>query len=282
MFFEDIISQLQAFWASQGCLVLQPVDIPVGAGTLAPFTALRCLRNTPWSACYVQGCRRPNDGRYGANPNRLAHYYQFQVIIQPALADVQKIFLQSLQALTLNPKENDIRFLEDDWENPSIGAAGLGWEVWLNGLEITQITFFQQLASMPCDLPAIEITYGLERIAMSLQKVNSIFEIAWNKNTTYGDIFLQQEKDMSSVSFDLSDTQFLKTCFEQHLKDAQRFTNANAHTSAYEQCLYASHTFNILHAQGALSVTERENSISSIRSLTRTVGLAYKKSFDHE
>ncbi len=277
MFFEDIISQLQRFWAAQGCVVLQPFDLHVGAGTLAPFTALRSLRPEPWAACYVQGCRRPNDGRYGSNPNRLSHYYQFQVIIQPVPNDVQSLFLRSLEALNLNIKDHDIRFLEDDWENPSIGAAGLGWEIWLNGLEITQCTFFQQLASIPCQTPAIEFTYGLERIAMLIQNVSSVMDIAWNKNLTYGDIFKQQEKDLSQLSFDLADTSFLQLCFQQHLKDATRFLEAGAITSAFEQCLQASHAFNLLHARGALSVTEREHNISAIRNTTRLIGQAYQE-----
>ena len=277
MLFQDIIATLQFFWQKQGCTVVQPLDIPVGAGTLTPHTALRCMLPKPWAACYAQGCRRPNDGRYGHNPNRLSHYYQFQVIIQPTPLDAQTLFLASLKALSIAPDQHDIRFLEDDWENPSIGAAGLGWEIWLNGLEIAQCTFFQKMASIPCDLPALEFTYGLERIAMTLQKVNSVYDIQWSKGVTYGDLFKEHEEDASRYCFDTARIPFLQQAFTEHLQEARTLLDHNITTSAYEQCLFASYVFNLLHARGALSTAEREESLGTLRTLTRAVAQQYRK-----
>lgn len=282
MLFQDIIVNLQTFWQTKGCAVVQPLDIPVGAGTLAPSTALRCMLPKPWSACYVQGCRRPNDGRYGHNPNRLSHYYQFQVIMQPAHADAQGLFLESLEALSIDTKRNDVRFLEDDWENPSIGAAGLGWEIWLNGLEITQCTFFQKMASTACPTPALEYTYGLERIAMFLQNVDCVFDLRWNNTVTYGDLFKEQEQDLSRYCFDHAHIPTLKTLFETHLQEAQRLLAQDIIICAFEQCLFASSVFNILHARGALSTAEREEHIATLRTLSRTVAQHYKRRHGYE
>ncbi|MCY4414085.1 MAG: glycine--tRNA ligase subunit alpha [Alphaproteobacteria bacterium] len=277
MFFQDMISRLKSFWAQQQCVILPSFDLPVGAGTLAPPTALRCLTSTPWSACYVQGCRRPNDGRYGHNPNRLSHYYQMQVVIQPSPLNAQLLFEQSLASLDINMHTNELRFLEDDWENPSIGAAGLGWEIWLNGSEIAQCTFFQQIASVSSELVTLEFTYGLERLAMFLQGVSSIFDIKWNDTYTYGDIFQDQEQDLSRYSFDAANISFLQSSFQGHIKEAEDLLKQGVLIPAYEQCLFASHTFNLLHARGVLSVAERESIIASIRTLTRTIAQAYIK-----
>jgi len=277
MVLQDIIEKLQSFWKQQGCAILHPFDMPVGAGTLTPFTALRCLLPKPWSACYVQGCRRPNDGRYGHNPNRLSHYYQLQIIIQPCPINAQELYIRSLEYLNIPIKKSDLRFLEDDWENPSIGASGLGWEIWLNGLEVTQCTFFQKMASIPCPIPALEFTYGLERIAMLMQNVQSVFDIQWNEHTTYGDLFRESEEDLSQYSFEHANTTALTHAFQQHMNEAQHLLDKNVIVSAYEQCLQASHTFNVLHSRGALSTSERESSIAQIRSLTRIIAQQYRK-----
>ena len=283
--FQNIILNLQSYWAGCGCALLQPYDTEVGAGTFHPATVLRVLGPEPiWKAAYLQPCRRPTDGRYGENPNRLQHYYQFQVIIQPSPNDIQNLYLSSLNAIGLNTKDHDIRFVEDDWESPSLGASGLGWEVWCDGMEITQFTYFQQVGGIEVKPVASEITYGLERLAMFIQKVENVYDLDWDgieKNQggkTYGDIFLQSEKEFSAYNFERSDASILL----QHFVDAEYECNSLLSDNqkllplpAYDQCIKASHIFNLLDARGMISVSERQAYILRVRQMARSCCLAW-------
>ncbi|MEL6448466.1 MAG: glycine--tRNA ligase subunit alpha [Pseudomonadota bacterium] len=277
--FQDLILTLQHYWAARGCVIQQPIDLPVGAGTFHPATFLRSIGPEPWSAAYVQPCRRPTDGRYGDNPFRLQHYYQYQVVIKPSPLDIQELYLDSLRALGVDPAVHDIRFVEDNWESPTLGAWGLGWEVWLNGMEITQFTYFQQAGGLECRPVTGEITYGLERIAMYLQDVESIFDIVWADGPlgriTYGDVFHQNEVEQSAYNFEHADTAALFTAFDQAEADCQRLIEADLPLPAYDQVLIASHTFNLLDARQAISVTERQAYILRVRTLARAVAEAY-------
>jgi glycyl-tRNA synthetase alpha chain len=266
--FQDLILTLQNFWASRGCLILQPYDNEMGAGTFHPATTLRALGPNPWNAAFVQPSRRPTDGRYGENPNRLQHYYQYQVILKPAPSDVQDIYLDSLRAIGLDPNLHDIRFVEDDWESPTLGAAGLGWEVWCDGMEVTQFTYFQQVGGIECDPVCAELTYGLERLAMYVQNVEFVYDLAFNKQFRYGEVFHQSEVEFSAYNFERADTEILF----QHFKDAEKqcrelLAGKALPLPAYDQCIKASHTFNLLQARGVISVTERAAYISRVRAL---------------
>jgi glycyl-tRNA synthetase alpha chain len=277
--FQDLILALQHYWARQGCVLLQPYDMEVGAGTFHPATFLRAIGPEPWRAAYVQPSRRPTDGRYGENPNRLQHYYQFQAILKPSPLELQAIYLDSLRALGLDPLVHDIRFVEDDWESPTLGAWGLGWEVWLNGMEVTQFTYFQQVGGLDCRPVSGEITYGLERIAMYLQEVESVFDLVWTKGppgmVTYGDVFHQNEVEQSTYNFERADTATLFAWFDTCERESQRLIESGLPLPAYEQTLKASHTFNLLDARHALSVPERQRYILRVRSLARAVAQAY-------
>ncbi|MEL6948849.1 MAG: glycine--tRNA ligase subunit alpha [Pseudomonadota bacterium] len=277
--FQDLILTLQHYWAERGCVIQQPIDLPVGAGTFHPATFLRSIGPEPWSAAYVQPCRRPTDGRYGDNPFRLQHYYQYQVVIKPSPLEIQELYVDSLRALGIDPAVHDIRFVEDNWESPTLGAWGLGWEVWLNGMEITQFTYFQQAGGLECRPVTGEITYGLERIAMYLQDVESIFDIVWTDGPlgriTYGDVFHQNEVEQSTYNFEHADTAALFTAFDQAEADCQRLIDADLPLPAYDQVLIASHTFNLLDARQAISVTERQAYILRVRTLARAVAEAY-------
>ena len=271
--FQEIIFKLQKFWSENGCVILQPYDIEVGAGTFHPATTLRSLGTKPWQAAYVQPSRRPTDGRYGKNPNRLQHYYQFQVIIKPSPKDVQKIYLKSLTALGIIYKDHDIRFVEDDWESPTLGASGLGWEVWCDGMEITQFTYFQQMAGFECRPVSAEITYGLERICMYIQNKNNVYDLDWNNyGVKYGDVFLQAEKEFSAYNFEHANTDSLLEQFNKVEQESKDLVDKNLCLPAYDQCLKASHLFNILDARGVISVTERANYINKIRTLAKACG----------
>jgi glycyl-tRNA synthetase alpha chain len=273
--FQQIILNLQAYWDKQGCTLLQPYDMEVGAGTSHTATFLRALGPEPWKAAYVQPSRRPKDGRYGENPNRLQHYYQFQVILKPAPDNILDLYLGSLETLGFDLKENDIRFVEDDWENPTLGAWGLGWEVWLNGMEVTQFTYFQQVGGINCKPITGEITYGLERLAMYLQGVENVYDLEYSPGVKYGDVFLQNEKEQSAYNFEHSDVDFLLTAFNAHEKQAVNLMENQLALPAYEQVLKAAHTFNLLDARGAISVTERAAYIGRIRNLARSVAASY-------
>ena len=281
--FQQIILRLQDYWSQQGCALLQPYDMEVGAGTSHTATFLRALGPEPWKAAYVQPSRRPKDGRYGDNPNRYQQYYQYQVILKPAPSNILELYLGSLEALGFDLKKNDIRFVEDDWENPTLGAWGLGWEVWLNGMEVTQFTYFQQVGGIDCRPITGEITYGLERLAMYLQAVDNIKDIVWTEGLdghtlTYGDIYLQNEKEQSAYNFEHSDADFLFTAFTAHEKQAKHLIEAQLALPAYEQVLKAAHSFNLLDARGAISVTERAAYIGRIRNLARAVAQSYFES----
>ena len=275
MYFQDIIASLNNYWASAGCLVMQPYDMEVGAGTFHPATLLRALGPEPWKAAYVQPSRRPTDGRYGENPNRLQHYYQYQVVMKPSPADEQSTYLQSLEGFGLNLLEHDIRFVEDDWESPTLGAWGLGWEVWLDGMEITQFTYFQQAGSIDLKPVTVEITYGLERIAMYLQKVDSVYTIAWNNEVSYGEIFHQAEKEFSAFNFEHADVPELSRAFSTYEREALKLVEAGLILPAYDYCLKCSHTFNLLDARKAISVAERTRYIGRIRQIARQVAQHY-------
>jgi glycyl-tRNA synthetase alpha chain len=274
-----LILTLQHYWAQQGCVLLQPYDMEVGAGTFHPATFLRAIGPEPWRAAYVQPSRRPTDGRYGDNPNRLQHYYQFQVILKPSPLEIQALYLDSLRKLGIDPLVHDIRFVEDDWESPTLGAWGLGWEVWLNGMEVTQFTYFQQVGGLDCRPVSGEITYGLERIAMYLQDVESVFDLRWIEGpqgvVTYGDVFHQNEVEQSAYNFEQADTQALFAWFETCERESRRLVDAGLPLPAYEQTLKASHTFNLLDARHALSVSERQRYILRVRTLARAVAQAY-------
>ncbi len=275
MYFQDVILSLQKFWARKGCVLLQPYDIEMGAGTFHPATLLRVLGPEPWKTAYVQPSRRPTDGRYGENPNRLQHYYQFQVILKPSPKNVQQLYLRSLNTLGINSLEHDIRFVEDDWESPTLGASGLGWEVWLDGMEITQFTYFQQAGSIELNPVSVEITYGLERISMYLQGIDNVFDLQWNESTTYRDIFHRQEVEQSTYNFEQADVQMLLELFNRYEAEAARIIKNALPVPAYEYCLKCSHTFNILDARGAISVTERTGYIARIRNLARACSKVY-------
>ncbi|MGD9784338.1 MAG: glycine--tRNA ligase subunit alpha [Hyphomicrobiaceae bacterium] len=279
--FQDLILTLQQFWGAQGCVVLQPYDMEVGAGTFHPATTLRALGPRPWNACYVQPSRRPKDGRYGENPNRLQHYYQFQVIMKPSPAEILDLYLQSLDAIGIDTKVNDIRFVEDDWESPTLGAWGLGWEVWCNGMEVTQFTYFQQVGGYDCNPVAGEITYGLERLAMYVQGVDRVFDLNFNGRTdarklTYGDVFLQAEQEYSRYNFEHADTEMLLAHFRDAEKECKSLLAAGTKDTrhelalpAYDQAIKASHIFNLLDARGVISVTERQSYILRVRELSK-------------
>ena len=276
--FQDIILKLQNYWANQGCAILQPYDMEVGAGTSHTATFLRALGPEPWKATYVQPSRRPKDGRYGKNPNRLQHYYQLQVVLKPSPSDILELYLGSLRALGFNLKENDIRFVEDDWENPTLGAWGLGWEVWLNGMEITQFTYFQQVGGIDCKPITGEITYGLERLAMYIQGVDNVYDLIWTDNLKYGDVYLQNEIEQSAYNFEHSDADFLFQAFTAHEKEANHLMTERLALPAYEQVLKAAHSFNLLDARGSISITERAEYIGRIRNLARNVANSYVQS----
>jgi glycyl-tRNA synthetase alpha chain len=276
--FQQIILKLQSYWADHGCALLQPYDMEVGAGTSHTATFLRALGPEPWKAAYVQPSRRPKDGRYGENPNRLQHYYQYQVVLKPAPSNILELYLGSLEALGLDLKKNDIRFVEDDWENPTLGAWGLGWEVWLNGMEVTQFTYFQQVGGIDCKPITGEITYGLERLAMYLQGVDNVYNLTWTDGLTYGDVYKQNEVEQSTYNFEHSDADFLFTAFTAHEKQARHLMEQQLALPAYEQVLKCAHSFNLLDARGAISVTERAAYIGRIRNLARGVALSYFES----
>ncbi|WP_210542223.1 glycine--tRNA ligase subunit alpha [Rhodoferax sp. PAMC 29310] len=276
--FQQIILKLQSYWDVQGCALLQPIDMEVGAGTSHTATFLRALGPEPWKAAYVQPSRRPKDGRYGENPNRLQHYYQYQVVLKPAPANILELYLGSLEALGFDLKKNDIRFVEDDWENPTLGAWGLGWEVWLNGMEVTQFTYFQQVGGIDCKPITGEITYGLERLAMYLQGVDSVYNLKWTDTLSYGDVYLQNEKEQSTYNFEHSDADFLFTAFAAHEKQAKHLIGVQLALPAYEQVLKCAHSFNLLDARGAISVTERAAYMGRIRNLARAVAQSYYES----
>ncbi|MBP6720029.1 MAG: glycine--tRNA ligase subunit alpha [Rhodoferax sp.] len=276
--FQQIILRLQSYWDAQGCALLQPIDMEVGAGTSHTATFLRALGPEPWKAAYVQPSRRPKDGRYGENPNRLQHYYQYQVVLKPAPANILELYLGSLEALGFDLKKNDIRFVEDDWENPTLGAWGLGWEVWLNGMEVTQFTYFQQVGGIDCKPITGEITYGLERLAMYLQGVDSVYNLKWTDTLSYGDVYLQNEKEQSAYNFEHADADFLFHAFGEHEKQAKHLIEVQLALPAYEQVLKCAHSFNLLDARGAISVTERAAYMGRIRNLARSVAQSYFES----
>ena len=277
--FQDLIFTLQQYWSRQGCTVVQPLDLEVGAGTFHPATFLRAIGPEPWSAAYVQPSRRPTDGRYGDNPNRLQHYYQFQVVLKPSPADIQALYLDSLRALGVDPLTHDVRFVEDNWESPTLGAWGLGWEVWLDGMEVTQFTYFQQVGGLECRPVTGEITYGLERLAMYLQGVASVYDLVWSDGprgrVTYGDVFHQNEVEQSKYNFEEADTAALLQWFDVCERESARLVEAGLPLPAYEQVLKASHTFNLLDARRAISVSERHRYILRVRALSRGVAQAY-------
>jgi len=278
--FQGLILALQQYWAEKGCVVLQPLDMEVGAGTFHPATFLRSIGPESWNAAYVQPSRRPTDGRYGENPNRLQHYYQFQVVMKPSPKDLQDLYLGSLERLGINPRVHDIRFVEDNWESPTLGAWGLGWEVWLNGMEVTQFTYFQQAGGIECFPVTGELTYGLERIAMYLQDVDSVYDLVWTvapdgTRITYGDVYLQNEREQSTYNFEHADVPYLFEAFDHCEAECNKLLAANLPLPAYEQVLKASHTFNLLDARHAISVTERQRYILRVRTLARDVAHAY-------
>jgi len=275
--FQEVIMRLHKFWSEYGCVIHQPYDIEVGAGTFHPATALRVIGPEPWNTAYVQPSRRPTDGRYGENPNRLQHYYQYQVILKPAPENSQDIYLESLYALGIDPKEHDIRFVEDDWESPTLGAWGLGWEVWLDGMEITQFTYFQQIGGIDLNPVSLEITYGLERISMYLQEKESVFDLEWNEKVTYGHVHHQGEYEHSKYNFEYSSTQMLFQCFDMFEAECKRLCEENLPWPAYDFCLKCSHVFNLLDARGAISITERTAYIARVRHLASNVARLYAK-----
>jgi len=282
MTFQQLISTLNSYWEKQGCLIVQPYDMEVGAGTFHPATFLCCLGPKPWKAAYVQPSRRPTDGRYGQNPNRLQHYYQYQVIIKPSPKNIQDLYLGSLEAFGLDLKSHDVRFVEDDWESPTLGAWGLGWEVWLDGMEITQFTYFQQVGGIDLDPISVEITYGLERIAMYLQEVDNVYELKWNEYTSYGDVHYKDEVEFSAYNFEYANIETLKDCFEKYEEEAKSLLEKGIVRPAYDQCLKCSHTFNLLEARGAISVSERTAYIARVRHLARAVAKAYVEQLKKE
>ena len=272
--FQDIILQLQHFWASKGCVVMQPYDSEVGAGTFHTATILRSLGSSDWRACYAQPCRRPADGRYGENPNRMQHYYQFQVLIKPSPSNAQELYLESLKSIGINPEDHDIRFVEDDWESPTLGAWGLGWEVWLNGMEVTQFTYFQQVGGIEVNTVPVEITYGLERLAMYIQGVDSVYDLVWARQedgsvVTYGDVFLENEREFSAYNFETANIEMMRAKFDEYEQECHSCLDANLPLPAYDCVLKCSHAFNILDARGALSATERTAFILRVRTIAK-------------
>tara|TARA_B100000674_G_scaffold202344_1_gene165191 strand:+ start:28 stop:903 length:876 start_codon:yes stop_codon:yes gene_type:complete len=277
--FQDAILNLQKYWSKQGCVILQPYDLEVGAGTFHPATTLRSLGTKPWRTAYVQSSRRPSDGRYGDNPNRLQHYYQFQVLIKPSPDNIKKLYLNSLSSLGIKHDEHDIRFVEDDWESPTLGAAGLGWEVWCDGMEITQFTYFQQMAGIECKPVSVEITYGLERLCMFIQNKKNVFDLNWNdQGILYKDIFYQSEKEFSAYNFEYANTDNLFKIFDMMEDEAKALTEKKLSLPAYDQCLKASHVFNILDSRGVISVAQRAEYIARIRELTKIIGKVWVES----
>ena len=268
--FQSLILNLQSYWADHGCVILQPYDMEMGAGTFHPATTLRALGPEPWSAAYVQPSRRPTDGRYGENPNRLQHYYQFQVILKPSPQEVQDLYLESLYRLGINEELHDIRFVEDDWESPTLGAWGLGWEVWCDGMEVSQFTYFQQVGGIDCNPVAVELTYGLERLAMYIQGVENVYDLDWNgRGVKYGDVYLRAEKEFSAHNFEHANTEMLAREFEDAEQECQLLLGAHLALPAYDQCIKASHRFNLLDARGVISVTERQAYIARVRALAK-------------
>jgi len=277
MNFQDVILALEKFWARKGCVVVQPYDLEVGAGTFHHHTTLKALGPEPWNVAYVQPSRRPTDGRYGENPNRLQHYYQYQVLLKPSPGNVQQLYLQSMKVLGVDPLEHDIRFVEDDWESPTLGAAGLGWEVWLDGMEVTQFTYFQMAGSIELHPISVELTYGLERIAMYLQGVDNVYDLKWNDTVTYGQVHHQQEVEQSTYNFEVADVDMLFDLFGRYETESRRAISHGLVIPAYEFCLKCSHTFNLLDARGAISVAERTGFIGRIRNLARASAEGYLK-----
>ncbi len=277
--FQDTIFNLQKYWSKKGCVILQPYDLEVGAGTFHPATTLRSLGPKPWKTAYVQPSRRPTDGRYGDNPNRLQHYYQFQVLIKPSPKEIKKMYLNSLSSIGINHEEHDIRFVEDDWESPTLGAAGLGWEVWCDGMEVTQFTYFQQMAGVECKPVSVEITYGLERLCMFIQNKKSVFDLIWNdEGITYKDVFHQSEKEFSAYNFEYANTDNLFKIFEMLEEETKLLVEKKISLPAYDQCLKCSHVFNILDARGVISVAQRAGYIARIRELTKSIGKVWIES----
>ena len=277
--FQDTIFNLQKYWSKKGCVILQPYDLEVGAGTFHPATTLRSLGPKPWKTAYVQPSRRPTDGRYGDNPNRLQHYYQFQVLIKPSPNEIKKMYLNSLSSIGINHEEHDIRFVEDDWESPTLGAAGLGWEVWCDGMEVTQFTYFQQMAGVECKPVSVEITYGLERLCMFIQNKKSVFDLIWNdEGITYKDVFHQSEKEFSAYNFEYANTNNLFKIFEMLEEETKLLVEKKISLPAYDQCLKCSHVFNILDARGVISVAQRAEYIARIRELTKSIGKVWIES----
>ena len=274
--FQDTILNLQKFWSKHGCIILQPYDMEVGAGTFHPATTLRSLGPKPWKAAYVQPSRRPTDGRYGDNPNRLQHYYQFQVIIKPSPSNIKKLYLNSLSVIGIDHKKHDIRFVEDDWASPTLGAAGLGWEVWCDGMEITQFTYFQQMAGFECKPVSVEITYGLERICMFTQEKKNVYDLIWNnENIEYREVFYQSEKEFSAYNFEHANTENLFKIFDMFESEAKSLAEKKISLPAYDQCLKASHVFNVLDARGAISVAQRAEYIGKIREITKAAAAVW-------
>ena len=277
--FQDTIFNLQKYWSKKGCVILQPYDLEVGAGTFHPATTLRSLGPKPWKTAYVQPSRRPTDGRYGDNPNRLQHYYQFQVLIKPSPKEIKKMYLNSLSSIGINHEEHDVRFVEDDWESPTLGAAGLGWEVWCDGMEVTQFTYFQQMAGVECKPVSVEITYGLERLCMFIQNKKSVFDLIWNdEGITYKDVFHQSEKEFSAYNFEYANTDNLFKIFEMLEEETKLLVEKKISLPAYDQCLKCSHVFNILDARGVISVAQRSEYIARIRELTKSIGKVWIES----
>lgn len=275
MNFQEIILTLSRFWTTQGCILVQPYDVEVGAGTFNPATFLRALGPEPWRTCYVEPSRRPTDGRYGDNPNRLQFYYQFQVILKPSPDDVQDVYLESLRAMGVETEKHDVRFVEDDWESPTLGASGLGWEVWLDGMEVTQFTYFQQIGGIDVKPVSVELTYGLERLAMYIQQVDSVFDIEWMTGVSYGEMHHQSEVEWSIYNFEKADTALLFDLFSAYEGESQKALKADLILPAYDFALKCSHTFNLLDARGAISVTERTSYIARVRDLAKACAAAY-------
>lgn len=282
MNFQEIIMKLHKFWAKQGCLIWQPYDLEKGAGTFNPATFLKCLGNKPWNVAYVEPSRRPTDGRYGENPNRLQHYYQFQVIMKPAPSNIQQMYLESLKAIGLNPAEHDIRFVEDDWESPTLGAWGLGWEVWIDGMEATQFTYFQQVGGIELNPISVEITYGLERLAMYSQKKNNVYDLMWTDTVTYGDVHLEDEKQWSKYNFEIANTEMLLKHFTDWETEAKKLVEGNLVLPAYDAVMKCSHLFNMLDARSAISVSERVSYVLRVRTLAKMVAEGYIKLLDYK
>ena len=277
--FQETILALQKYWSKQGCVILQPYDLEVGAGTFHPATTLRSLGDKPWKTAYVQPSRRPTDGRYGDNPNRLQHYYQFQVLIKPSPSNIKKLYLNSIATIGIDYHEHDIRFVEDDWESPTLGAAGLGWEVWCDGMEITQFTYFQQMAGIECKPVSVEITYGLERLCMFIQNKKNVFDLKWNNDgVTYKEVFYQSEKEFSAYNFEYANTDNLFKIFDMIEQEAKSLIEKRISLPAYDQCLKASHIFNILDSRGVISIAQRAEYISKIRDLTKAIGKVWLES----